>query len=79
LLLDYKSVLLETASKSMPHILCKYAYDLTKAFSSLYNNIHILNEENEDKKILRLKLVELYSVILKDAFSLLAIEMPEKM
>jgi arginyl-tRNA synthetase len=79
LLLDYEGVLLETSLKNMPHILCKYAYDLTKAFSSFYNNIHILNEENEEKKLLRLKLVDEYARTLKDVFSLLAIEMPDKM
>ncbi|MDR2411583.1 MAG: hypothetical protein LBD88_03225 [Candidatus Peribacteria bacterium] len=79
LLLDYKSVLLETAEKCMPHILCKYTFDLTKSFGIFYNNIRILDEKDESKKILRLKLVDLYASILKDAFSLLAIEMPEKM
>jgi arginyl-tRNA synthetase len=47
LLLNYKSVLIETAEKCMPHILCKYAFDLTKAFGSFYNNVRILDEENE--------------------------------
>ncbi|MDR0772477.1 MAG: hypothetical protein LBF15_05705 [Candidatus Peribacteria bacterium] len=79
LLLGYEDVLLETSFKNMPHILCKYAYDLTKAFSSFYNNIHILNEENEGKKLLRLKLVDEYARTLKDVFSLLAIEMPDRM
>ena len=43
---DYKQ---KTAQTNSPHILCKYAYDLTKLFNSLYNNIHILNEEDEWK------------------------------
>lgn len=78
-LLDYKNILEETASKDMPHLLCQYIYNLTKIFSTFYSNIHILNEENEDKKILRLKLVDMFAKTLKDSFSILGIEMPSKM
>jgi len=63
----------------MPHILCKYAYDLTKTFNSFYNAVHILNEDDFEKKILRLKMVRLFTITLKDAFSILGIEMPNKM
>lgn len=75
----YKEVLENTASKNMPHILCKYAYDLTKSFNSFYNNVHILNEENIEKKYARLKLLNLFSITLKENFSLLWIDMPNKM
>lgn len=78
-LLSYKDILINTSEKNMPHILCKYSYDLTKAFSSFYNSVHILNEENEDIKKSRLKLIYIFSEILKDSFSLLWINMPEKM
>jgi arginyl-tRNA synthetase len=50
----------------MPHHLCSYVYDLTKVFNSFYNNIHILNEKDENKKIMRLKLISLFGIILKD-------------
>lgn len=79
LFLDYENVLLETAEKNMPHILCKYIYDLTKSFSTFYNNVRVLDEENEEKKVLKLMLVDYYAKFLKDSFSLLAIEMPERM
>jgi arginyl-tRNA synthetase len=41
--------------------------------------VQVLNEENEEIKIARLQLVEMFSIVLKDAFKILAIEMPEKM
>ncbi|MBT3726825.1 hypothetical protein HOG21_03875 [bacterium] len=63
----------------MPHHLCSYAYDLTKKFSSFYNSIHILNEEDEDKKILRLQLINMFTKVLKSSFDILGIDMPEKM
>ena len=76
---NYSEVLESTAKSNSPHILCKYSYELTKAFNSLYNNVHILNEEDEWKKIIRLKLIKLFSEVLKDSFTILGIEMPEKM
>ncbi|MDD2907487.1 MAG: arginine--tRNA ligase [Candidatus Gracilibacteria bacterium] len=76
---NYREVLVDTFNKNMPHILCKYAYDLTKTFNSFYNAVHILNEDDFEKKILRLKMVRLFTITLKDAFSVLGIEMPNKM
>lgn len=76
---NYKEILLESTKTNSPHLICKYAYSLTKSFNSFYNNIHILNEENFDKKISRLKLVKLFWFILKDTFSILWIDMPNKM
>lgn len=76
---QYNSVILETVDKNFPHILCKYCYELTKLFNSFYNNVHILNEIDEDKKLLRLKLINLFGYIIKEAFGLLSIDMPERM
>ncbi len=76
---NYNEVLKEVAEKNMPHILCKYSYELTKAFNAFYNNVWILNEEDENKKILRLQLVNLFSLILKESFEILWIKMPDKM
>jgi arginyl-tRNA synthetase len=63
----------------MPHHICKYAFELTKAFNSMYNNVHILNEEDQSKKMIRLQLVETFSKTLKELFTILGIDMPEKM
>ncbi len=76
---NYTDVLEKTIKINSPHILCKYSYELTKLFNSFYNNIHILNEKDEPKKIMRLKLIDLFSNTLKDSFKMLGIEMPEKM
>lgn len=76
---NYKETLLKTSKEYFPHILANYSYNLTKTFSSFYNNVHILNEENEEKKVGRLFLVDLYLKTLKESFCLLWIEMPEEM
>ena len=79
LLSDYENILKESAEKNMPHILCAYIFELTKAFNSFYNSIQILSETDLWKKKLRLLLVKLFSEILKEAMWLLAIDMPEEM
>ncbi len=79
LLMNYENILKETAEKNMAHVLAKYCYDLTKSFSSFYNNVHILNETDEAKKQLRLSLLESFTTTLKESFHLLGIDMPERM
>ena len=79
LLSNYKKELIIASSKNTANTICNYAYELTKSFNSFYNSVHIISESDNDKKILRLKLVELFSETLKDSFWLIWIEMPEKM
>jgi len=78
-LLNYKEVLLQAEKEKLPHLIANYAYEITKKFNTFYNHCHILNEENEGKKYLRLHLITSFTSILKECFSLLAIELPERM
>ena len=75
----YTQIVEKTLETNMPHILCNYTYDLTKKFNTFYNSVHILNEEDENKKMLRLQLVDMFTMILKNNFTILGIQMPEKM
>lgn len=61
------------------HNLILYSYNLSKNFSAFYDWINILNEKNENKKILNLKLVQKYIEIQKLIFEILAITLPTKM
>ena len=78
-LLEFKKTLKLVVKWNYPSILCKYCYDLTKTFSSFYNKVHILNEENKQKQALRLELVRVFKDTLKEWFEFLWIEMPDKM
>ena len=78
-LLDYNKALIDTSEKYMPHVLCRYLYELTKTFNSFYNNISILNEENYNLKNLNLSLTKKFCEVLKEWFDILWIKMPEKM
>jgi arginyl-tRNA synthetase len=50
-----------------------------KLYNSFYQSIPILGTENEEEKIFRIQLTELVGLIIKRAFSLLGIEVPERM
>jgi len=78
-ILEYEEVLKETHGTLLIHNLTKYIYNLTKIFSSFYNNCHILSESNINLVKFRLKLVSFYIEIMKDAFEILSIKLPNRM
>ena len=59
--------------------LCLSAYELASAFSTFYNNHHILNEKDDKKRKSYLSLIALVKDSLVQALTTLAIEIPEKM
>ena len=78
-LMEYKKYLEKTVKQAHPHILTWYCYDLAKLFNAFYNNENILAENNENYKLLKLMTLKKYTNILKDAMTILGIDMPEKM
>lgn len=78
-LANYKNILHKTASDYMPHILANYSYSLTKKFNAFYNNVRVLEEKDESRKLLLIYLVKLFLDTLKESFEILGIEMPEEM
>lgn len=61
------------------HNLISYIYNLAKDFSLFYNNINILQENDENMKLTNLKLIYLYKEVLNIVFEILAIKLPTKM
>ncbi len=59
--------------------LCLASYDLASAFSSFYNNHHILNEQDKDKKASYISLLTLVKKELSQALNVLGIDQPERM
>jgi len=78
-IMNFNNILEKSVQNNYPHIISEYAYDLTKSFSNFYNNVSVKDEEDEENKKLKLILVDSFAKILKEAFELLWIEMPEKM
>ncbi|MBL4643504.1 MAG: arginine--tRNA ligase, partial [Flavobacteriaceae bacterium] len=50
---NYPEVIQLAAANHSPALVANYTYDLVKEFNSFYQNVSILGEENQDKKILR--------------------------
>jgi arginyl-tRNA synthetase len=69
----------QAATNYSPAIIANYTYDLVKEFNSFYQNVSILGEENQDKKIFRVQLAHKVAETIKLAFSLLGIQVPERM
>ena len=76
---NYPEVIQQAAANHSPALIANYTYDLVKEFNSFYQNVSILGEENQEKKILRVQLSKKVSDIIKSAFSLLGINVPERM
>ncbi|WP_370408934.1 arginine--tRNA ligase [Tenacibaculum dicentrarchi] len=75
----YPEVIQQAANNYSPAVIANYTYELVKEFNSFYQNVHILGEENEDKKIFRVQLSKKVADTIKSAFALLGIEVPERM
>ena len=75
----YPEVIQQAANNYSPAVIANYTYDLVKEFNSFYQNVHILGEENQDKKVFRVQLSKKVADTIKSAFSLLGIQVPERM
>ncbi|RLF65376.1 MAG: arginine--tRNA ligase, partial [Thermoplasmata archaeon] len=62
-----------------PYIIAKYSYETASTFNNFYEACPVLTEKDTDRRLTRLALVHATAVVLKDAFSLLGIEMPERL
>lgn len=78
-LLQFEEAIQTVAKEGTPHILCLYLYELAGLFSSFYEHCPILNNENEQIKLSRLKLALLTAKTLKQGLDLLGIKTVEKM
>ncbi|MGG6230679.1 arginine--tRNA ligase [Tenacibaculum sp. SDUM215027] len=75
----YPEIIQQAASNYSPAVIANYTYDLVKEFNSFYQNVSILGEENQDKKIFRVQLSKKVADTIKSAFNLLGIQVPERM
>ena len=69
----------QAAANYSPALIANYTYDLVKEFNSFYQNVSILGEANEIKKILRVQLAHKVAEVIKSSFGLLGIQVPNRM
>jgi len=67
------------AANYSPALVANYAYDLVKEFNSFYQNVSILGAESTAKIRFRVQLSKAVATTIKNAFSLLGIQVPERM
>ena len=79
LLHDMQEVIDEAADTYNPSLVANWCYDLTKAYSSYYQDHPILNADSEEERNLRLVLTERFTRCLNRGMHLLGIELPERM
>ena len=76
---DFPAVVEEAGKTYSPSLIANYTYELAKEFNQFYHDYSILKEEDENVKVFRLELSRTVAGVIKRAFSLLGIEVPERM
>ena len=76
---DFATVVEEAGKTYSPALIANYTYDLAKEFNQYYHDYSILKEEDVNVKVFRLELSRTVASIIKRAFSLLGIDVPERM
>jgi arginyl-tRNA synthetase len=67
------------AENYSPAVIANYTYDLVREFNSLYQQVSILGETDEEKKVLRVQLSQKVGEVIQSAFGLLGVAVPERM
>jgi len=76
---EYGAAVEQAGTDYSPSGIANYCYELTKVFNQFYHDYSILNEEDEQKKAVRLVIARNVAKILKNGMALLGIEVPERM
>ncbi|WP_299765900.1 arginine--tRNA ligase [uncultured Dokdonia sp.] len=76
---EYPDVIQLAAEKHSPALIANYTYDLVKEFNSFYQQVQILGIDNEAEKAFRVALSGKVAQVIKSAFGLLGIDVPERM
>ncbi|MFH6968947.1 arginine--tRNA ligase [Flavobacterium sp. FlaQc-28] len=75
----FPEIIQNAAQNHSPALIANYTYDLVKEYNSFYQSVHILGEVDLTKKIFRVQLSQKVAEVIKSAFELLGIEVPERM
>jgi len=69
----------EAADSYSPALIANYTYDLVKEFNSFYQQVSILGESDDTKRNFRVLLSKKVGEVIRDAFRLLGVDVPERM
>ncbi len=75
----FKETINLAADNHSPALIANYTYDLVKLYNSFYQTVPILANADDDEKIFHVQLSKKVGAIIKTAFNLLGIDVPERM
>ena len=75
----FPEVIQNAAKNHSPALVANYTYELVKEYNSFYQTVSILGEEDPVKKIFRVQLSDKVAATIQLAFSLLGINVPDRM
>lgn len=75
----FNSMIENAFKEKAPHKICAYIYDLANSFNRFYHETKILQEEDTQKKVSWIHLLQLTKDVLETSISLLGFEAPERM
>ena len=75
----FPEVIHRAAAEHSPAIIANYAYELVKTYNTFYQSLPILSAEEKTNRVFRIQISHQVGDVLQRAFSLLGIEMPERM
>ncbi len=75
----FPEVIQNAAQHHSPALLANFTYDLVREYNSFYQAVPILGEEDLEKKIFRVQLSKKVADTIAASFSLLGINVPERM
>ena len=76
---EFSSIIKESANTYNPALVANYTYDLVKEYNGFYHDHQVLKEENADVRSFRIALSQQTGAVIKKAFWLLGIDVPERM
>ena len=76
---EYGAAVEQAGKDYSPSGIANYCYELTKVFNQFYHDYSILNEADEQKKLVRLVIARNVARVIRNGMALLGIEVPERM
>lgn len=76
---NFPSLIEQAAHHYSPSMVANYTYDLVKEYNKFYQDISILKEEDDEKKVFRLKLSKEVAKVISSGMSILGIQVPDRM
>jgi arginyl-tRNA synthetase len=75
----YPEVVQQAAKEHSPALIANFTYELVKAYNSFFQNVPIFRADSDSQRAFRVQLSGATGEVIRSAFNLLGIEVPERM